>query len=490
MIRVRFAPSPTGNVHIGSLRTALYNYIFAKKNDGKFLLRLEDTDQSRYEEGAVENLLSALSITGLKPDEGLIVNNGVISQDGPFGPYIQSKRLDIYNEYIKELLEKGHAYYCFCSKDRLDQLRITQKDQGQTPRYDGYCRHLDPNEIKKRIQAGDPYTIRLKLPIDQNIVFNDLVRGQITVNSNDLDDQVLIKTDGFPTYHFAVVIDDHLMKISHIIRGEEWLPSTPKHIYLYDCFGWEKPEFVHLPNILNDDHKKLSKRQGDVSVGDFLSKGYLPQALINFLALLGWSPKDDKEIFTLEELIENFNFDRINKSGAVFDRNKLNWMNAHYIKQLPLAELVENLIPYLVEANYLKVTEVAEKKEWLEKVGELLRDRLDYFGQAPQELKDILDDGFCIEDDQALSLLKDESASRLFLALVKKITASNKLDQTTAKTILKEIQKEEKIKGKALYMPTRIMITGEMHGPDLTILMDLLGKEDVLKRLDSVKNLI
>ncbi len=490
MIRVRFAPSPTGNVHVGSLRTALYNYIFAKKMGGKFLLRIEDTDQSRYEEGAVENLLSALRITGLDPDEGLSIKDSQIAQAGSFGPYIQSERLEIYNDYIKKLLEKDHAYYCFCSKDRLDQLRRRQKDQGETPRYDGLCRRLSHEEIDAKIQAGQPYTIRLKLPINYKIEFDDLVRGHISVNSDDSDDQVLIKTDGFPTYHFAVVIDDHLMKITHIIRGEEWLPSTPKHVYLYDCFGWEKPIFVHLPNILNDDHKKLSKRQGDVSVSDFLSKGYLPQALINFLALLGWSPEDDQEIFTLEELIENFDFRRVSKSGAVFDRDKLNWMNAHYIKKLPIESLIKSLTPYLVEANYLKASELTEKKEWLEKVGELLRDRIDYFAQAPKELKEILDKDFKIEDDQALSFLKNESANRLFLALVRKVTASEKLDQERAKAILKEIQKEEKIKGKSLYMPTRIMITGEMHGPDLTILMDLLGKEEVLKRLNLIKNLI
>lgn len=490
MIRVRFAPSPTGNVHVGSLRTALYNYIFAKKMAGKFLLRLEDTDQSRYEEGAVENLLSALTITGLNPDEGLLIKDSSITQEGSFGPYIQSERLEIYNKYIEKLLEKGHAYYCFCSKERLDQLRRGQKDQGETPRYDGRCRNLRREERQARIQAGESYTIRLKFPINHIIEFDDLVRGHITVNSDDLDDQVLIKTDGFPTYHFAVVIDDHLMKITHVIRGEEWLPSTPKHIYLYDCLGWEKPTFIHLPNILNDDHKKLSKRQGDVSVSDFLSKGYLPEALINFLALLGWSPKDDQEIFTLEELIKNFDFERVNKSGAVFDRDKLNWMNAHYIKALPIKELVKNLTPYLIEANYLELAEVSEKSEWLEKVAKLLRDRIDYLAQGPKELKQVLDNDFRIEDEELLVFLKDESASRLFQALIKKVSDSERMDQERAKAILKEIQKEEKIKGKSLYMPTRIMITGEMHGPDLTILMDLLGKEEVLKRLDSVKHLI
>lgn len=486
MIRVRFAPSPTGNVHVGSLRTALYNYIFAKKMNGKFLLRLEDTDQKRYEKDAVENLLSALNITGLSPDEGLVLRDNKITQEGPFGSYIQSERLNIYSRYIKKLLENDQAYYCFCSKERLDHLRSEQKKMGETPKYDGNCRNLTKAEIDQKIKSKESYTIRLKLPFNHIIEFDDLVRGRISVNTNDLDDQVLIKADGFPTYHFAVVIDDHLMEITHIIRGEEWLASTPKHVYLYDCFNWEKPFFVHLPNILNDDHKKLSKRQGDVSVGDFLKKGYLPEALINFLALLGWSPKDDQELFSLEELVKNFDFERINKSGAVFDRNKLNWMNAHYIKELPIEKLIDKIKPYL--GDYIETCEISDNDDWLSKVSELLRDRIDYFAQAPEILKHILDNPFNINDEEGL--LEEESARRLFLALRKKVVDAELLDQMRAKAILKEIQKEEKIKGKSLYMPTRLLITGEMHGPDLTIIMDLLGKEEVLKRLDSAKELI
>ena len=312
MIRDRFAPSPTGNVHVGSLRTALYNYLFAKKNNGQFLLRLEDTDRTRYEEGAVENLLDALMVTGVVPDEGLFEEDGKIIQKGDCGPYIQSERLDIYKKYIDQLLENGQAYYCFCTKERLDEVREKQKAAGETPRYDGHCRNLPREEVEARVAAGEPCVIRLKLPEDHVVAFDDAVRGRIEINTNDLDDQVLIKTDGFPTYHFAVVVDDHLMGITHVIRGEEWLPSTPKHVYLYECFGWEQPQYVHLSNILNDDHKKLSKRQGDVSVGDFLKKGYLPEALINFLALLGWSPENEQEIFSMDELIEAFDLSRIN----------------------------------------------------------------------------------------------------------------------------------------------------------------------------------
>ena len=493
MIRDRFAPSPTGNVHVGSLRTALYNYLFAKKNNGQFLLRLEDTDRTRYEEGAVENLLGALMVTGVVPDEGLFEEDGKIVQKGDYGPYIQSERLEIYKKYIDQLLENGQAYYCFCTKERLDEVREKQKRAAETPRYDGHCRNLPREEVEARVAAGEPYVIRLKLPEDHVVTFDDAVRGRIEINTNDLDDQVLIKTDGFPTYHFAVVVDDHLMGITHVIRGEEWLPSTPKHVYLYECFGWEQPQYVHLSNILNDDHKKLSKRQGDVSVGDFLKKGYLPEALINFLALLGWSPEDEQEIFSMDELVEAFDLSRVNKSGAVFDRAKLDWMNAHYIKELPIEELTARMIPYLVDAGYITEADIEKRMPWLEKVGELMRERLNYFAQVPEETKVLFDRNFEITDQESLDLLKEETVPVLFNALVEKITESDVVDTERAKAILKEIQKEhkaEKIKGKMLYMPTRIMLTGEMHGPDLTLIMDVLGKEELLLRLDRMRSMI
>jgi nondiscriminating glutamyl-tRNA synthetase len=288
----------------------------------------------------------------------------------------------------------------------------------------------------------------------------------------------------------AVVVDDHLMAITHVIRGEEWLPSTPKHAYLYECFGWEMPHFVHLPNILNDDRKKLSKRQGDVSVGDFLAKGYLPEALVNFLALLGWSPENEQEIFSMDELVQAFDLSRINKSGAVFDRAKLNWMNAHYIKELPIEALVEHLTPFLVNAGVITQQEVVVKQEWLFKIGEILRERIEYFAQAPQELEMIFKSDFIIDDEEALAFLHEESSKRLYQALIAKIEVTEVLDAARGKAILKEIQKEEKIKGKMLFMPSRIMITGEMHGPDLTLIMDVLGKDEVINRIKSVASIM
>ncbi len=484
MIRDRFAPSPTGDVHVGSLRTALYNYLFAKKNQGSFLLRLEDTDRTRYQEGAVETLLNALYTTGIVPDEGLVLTAEGPGQLGDKGPYIQSERLPIYQEVIEKLLASGDAYYCFCTKERLEEVREAQKAAGETPRYDGHCRNLSAEEVASKLEAGEEHVIRLKLPEDYNITFNDVVRGPITINTNDMDDQVLMKADGFPTYHFAVVVDDHLMDITHVIRGEEWLTSTPKHVYLYEKLGWEKPEYVHLPNILNADHKKLSKRQGDVSVEDFLNKGYLPEALINFLALLGWSPEGDQEIFSLAELIEAFDLSRVNKSGAVFDRDKLNWMNQQYIKALTDEKLAELLAPYFEKAGMTDIP--------LIKAAALVKDRLEYLSQGPALISEITRGGFTVTDEEMTALLQQPQAEILRNALIEKISVLDNLSSEDGTVVLKAIQKEykaDKIKGKMLYMPTRIMLTGEMHGPDLVQIMEVLGKEEVLKRLEEASEL-
>lgn len=485
MIRDRFAPSPTGDVHIGSLRTALYNYLYAKKNGGAFLLRLEDTDRTRYQEGAVETLLNALYTTGVIPDEGLVLENGTPAQKGAFGPYIQSERLPVYQNYIKTLLDSGDAYYCFCTKERLDALREAQREAGETPRYDGHCRDLSKEEIDARIAAGEPYVIRLKLPADREITFHDAVRGDVTINTDDLDDQVLIKADGFPTYHFAVVCDDHDMEITHVIRGEEWLPSTPKHVYLYERMNWQAPEYVHLPNILNADHKKLSKRQGDVSVSDFFDKGYLPEALVNYLALLGWSPEGDREIFSLDELVDAFDLSRVNKSGAVFDRDKLNWMNAQYIRAMQPEDLKEALRPFLKTAGI----ELDESR--FDTAVPVLQERIEYLAQAPEIIEEMLNADFLPETDEEKEILAAPQTPILRKALIEKFTELDEFTPGTVQPVFKAIQKEykaDKIKGKMLYMPARIMITGEMHGPDLAAIIAFLGKEEVLRRLERAES--
>ncbi|MEK6553252.1 MAG: glutamate--tRNA ligase, partial [Bacteroidota bacterium] len=319
-VRVRFAPSPTGYLHVGGLRTALYNYLFARKNNGKFVLRIEDTDRNRYVEGAVKNLISALKWCGLDFDEGP-------ETGGKFGPYLQSQRLDIYQKYIQELIVKGDAYYCFCTHERLEALKEEQQKQKlPQAKYDKHCLSLSKSKIEENLANKIPFVVRLNVVPNQKIIFDDIVRSRVEFESNNVDDQVLIKSDGYPTYHFANVVDDHLMEISHVIRGEEWLSSTPKHVLLYDSFGWERPIFAHLPLLLNPDRSKLSKRQGDVAVEDYRAKGFLKEALVNFVALLGWNAGDDKEFYLMNELIKNFSLERVNKSGAVFDLEKLNWL--------------------------------------------------------------------------------------------------------------------------------------------------------------------
>lgn len=322
MIRTRFAPSPTGYLHVGGLRTALYSYLLAKKNNGKFILRIEDTDQKREVEGATAHLIEMLEWAGLNPDEGP-------SKGGPFEPYIQSQRTEIYKKYAEELLDKGHAYRCFCTAERLTEMRELQEKAKKAPMYDRHCLYLSEEEIQKNLDEGKPYVVRQKIPLEKLVKFKDLVRGNVTFAAKTLDDQVLLKSDGFPTYQLANVIDDHLMEITHVIRGEEWLPSTPKHILLYEALKWDPPEFAHIPLLLNKDRSKLSKRQGDVSVEDYINKGYLKEAIINFIAFLGWHPGGDSEneIFNLEELIEHFTIEKVHKAGAIFDLEKLDWFN-------------------------------------------------------------------------------------------------------------------------------------------------------------------
>ncbi|MEC3793381.1 glutamate--tRNA ligase, partial [Clostridioides difficile] len=408
-VRVRFAPSPTGFVHIGSLRTALYNYLFAKKMGGEYILRVEDTDQSRLVEGAIENMLNAMKWAGVNHSEGVILDDsGKVVQKGEYGPYIQSQRLDIYQEYIKQLLDSGKAYYCFCTKERLDEVRDAQRAAGETAKYDGHCKNLSKEEVEANIKAGIPYVIRLRLPENHTIKFTDLVRGDMEFNTNDLDDQVLMKTDGFPTYHFAVVVDDYLMKITHVIRGEEWVSSTPKHVYLYEAFGWEAPVFVHLPNILNKEKKKLSKRQGDVAVEDFKKKGYLPEGLVNYVALVGWSPEDNQELFTMEELEKAFSVERVSKSGGVFDTEKLNWVNQHYIKDGDDAYLTDLAIPFLIEDGFITEEEATNKYDFLKSMISVLKEKLQYVKEVTEHASIFFGDKIEVETEEGREFLRLE----------------------------------------------------------------------------------
>ncbi|MFH1286865.1 MAG: glutamate--tRNA ligase [Candidatus Magasanikbacteria bacterium] len=353
MTKTRFAPSPTGFLHIGGLRTALFAYLHAKKSGGIFLLRIEDTDRERFVEGGMENILNSLSWAGITPDEGVVQNkNGNIVQKGEHGPYIQSERNDIYNEHIQKLLDSGHAYHCFCSRERLGEVREEQQKNKQPTLYDGHCRNMSENEVKERLEEQDvQHVIRLRIPEEGTTSFEDSIRGTVKFKNSLIDDQVLQKSDGFPTYHLANVVDDHLMEITHVIRGEEWLSSTPKHILLYQFFGWKVPTFAHLPLLINEQKQKLSKRHGDVSVEDFKEAGYLPEALVNFVAFLGWNPGDEREIFTLSELTDEFDLSKVQKAAAVFNREKLNWVNKHYICQMEPDFLLEATKPFFQNAN-------------------------------------------------------------------------------------------------------------------------------------------
>lgn len=487
-IRVRFAPSPTGFVHIGSLRTALYNFLFARHNDGKYILRIEDTDRTRFVEGAIENLIESMEWAGIKHDEGVFVEDGKVVQKGEFGPYVQSERLDIYKKYIDELIEKGHAYYCFCSKDRLDKVREQQKAEGKIPKYDGYCRSIDISEAKERIANGEEYVVRLKLPANKDIQFDDLVRGKVTINTNDMDDQVLMKSDGFPTYHFAVVIDDYLMKISHVVRGEEWLPSTPKHVFMFEAFGWNAPTYVHLPTVLNKDKKKLSKRQGDVSVSDFKDKGYLPEALDNYLALVGWSPESNEEIFSMEELIKEFSFDRVSKTGGVFDKDKLNWINGQYIREADLDRITELSIPYLVQAGYINDKDIEEKYDWIKTMVSTVKENLSYIAEITEKVDLYFNHEITLDDEEVIETLKGEQVPSLLSAFREELEEIDEIDEEFAKGVIKKIQKKTKVKGKNLFMPIRAMLTGQLHGPEMVSIILVLGKQNILKRIQYVEN--
>ncbi|MDO5037832.1 MAG: glutamate--tRNA ligase [Tissierellia bacterium] len=484
-VRVRFAPSPTGYLHIGGLRTALYNYLYARQQGGKFILRIEDTDQSRFVEGAMENLVENLEWAGIEIDEGVTLKDGQITQVGDRGPYIQSQRLDIYKKYVDQLLDSGHAYYCFCSKDRLDKLREEQKIKGQVPRYDGLCRNIPREEAEKRIAAGEDYVIRLKLPIDEDITFHDEVRGDITINSNESDDQVLVKSDGFPTYHLAVVVDDHLMGVTHIVRGEEWLSSTPKHLILYRALGWDIPTYVHLPGVLNEDHKKLSKRQGDVSVEDFRGHGYLAKGLVNYLALVGWSPDSNQEIFDMDSLIEAFSFDRVAKTGGVFDKKKLDWVNAHHIKDLSLEDLAQLSLPYMEEAGLLKEEEAKAHWDKYLVLMKTIQDGLSRLEEIPGQVAFLFEEPSL--DKEAKEVLENPCLPQIIEALRKVLEPMEELSLEEAGGLMKKVQKESGCKGKNLYMPARVALTGQVHGPELSNILYLLGKDKILSRLDQVE---
>lgn len=486
-VKLRFAPSPTGYLHIGGLRTALFNYLYARHHGGDFVLRIEDTDRTRFVEGALENLIHVLQWAGLENDEGPYLEGEKVRERGENGPYVQSHRHEkgIYRTYAEQLIESGQAYYCFCSKERLDEVREAQKARGETPRYDGFCRDIPLEEAKARVAAGEEHVIRMRLPEKTDITFHDAIKGDITFNTSDLDDQVLIKTDGFPTYHFAVVVDDHHMGITHIVRGEEWISSTPKHVLLYDFFGWEQPEYVHLPTVLGQDHKKLSKRNGDAAVEQYIEKGYLPDALINYIALLGWSPNSNEEVLSRAELIEQFDFDRISSTGGIFDIKKLNWMNQEYIKRLPVEEAAAHIRRALEEAGIIDA-QTPEEKVVL--ATETYQNRIEFFQQVPEMMRYLFVNAEdLIFDADAVEAVSTEDGRALIRRFKEKIEGQPTLGKEFADGVVKEIQTETGIKGKALWFPIRAAVVGKTSGPDFGNTLRILGRDEVLRRLDLVE---
>ncbi|MBN1828179.1 MAG: glutamate--tRNA ligase [Deltaproteobacteria bacterium] len=470
-VRVRFAPSPTGYLHVGGLRTALFNYLFARQQGGTFILRIEDTDQKRCVEGALDNLISTLNREGLHYDEGP-------EKGGDYGPYIQSERTEIYRKQAEELLAKGHAYHCFCSEERLEELREMQRRLRKPPMYDGKCRTLSSEEVSRNLHDGIPSVIRLKYPKEGRVVFDDVVRGRVAVENDIIDDQVLIKSDGFPTYHLANVVDDHLMKISHVIRGEEWLSSVPKHIYLYQAFGWELPVFVHLPLLLNPDRSKLSKRQGDVAVESYLEKGYLPEVIINFIALLGWHGPDDRELYTLEELEKVFTLDRINKAGAVFDIEKLNWMGGIYIRKSDVAYIADRAKPYFEAAGidtgdrekYLKVIAVA--REYVFCLSRIVDHARMFYGDVD------------LTDEQT-KLAGEESAQRIYAFWMEALKKRKTWTKDEVNELIQQGIATLGVKGKNFYFPLRLALFGNTHGPDIPTLIDILGTDEAIRRMEA-----
>lgn len=480
-IRTRFAPSPTGRMHVGNLRTALYEYLIAKHENGTFILRIEDTDQERYVEGAIDIIYRTLQGTGLIHDEGP-------DKDGGYGPYVQSERVKsgIYMKYAKELIEKGEAYYCFCTKERLASLKTTlvssdddgEEEAKEFTKYDKHCLHLSKEEIEANLAAGKPFVIRQNIPTEGTTTFRDAIFGEITVKNEELDDMILIKSDGFPTYNFANVVDDHLMKITHVVRGNEYLSSTPKYTRLYKAFGWEEPIYVHLPLITNEEHKKLSKRSGHSSYEDLLEQGFVSEAIVNFVALLGWSPANNVEIMSLEELIREFDYTHINKAPAVFDMVKLRWMNSEYIKRMDFDRFYELALPY--------IKSVIKKDLDLKKIASLVKtrietlrdicDMIDFFEELPEyDTEMYVHKKMKTDKESSLTVLKE---------LLPEFEALEDYSEDSLESVITAYIARKGIKNGQALWPVRTAVSGKQSTPGGAYeIMSILGKEESLRRI-------
>ena len=474
-VRCRFAPSPTGRMHVGNLRSALYEFLIAKHDGGDFIFRIEDTDRERFVEGATEIIYNTLKQTGLEYDEGP-------DKDKGYGPYVQSERVKagIYMDYAKKLIEKGEAYYCFCDKDRLATLKTEVVEGKEISVYDKHCLQLSKEEVEEKLKSGIPYVIRQNNPTEGTTTFHDELYGDITVDNSELDDMILIKSDGYPTYNFANVVDDHLMEITHVVRGNEYLSSTPKYNRLYEAFGWEIPTYVHLPLITDEEHKKLSKRSGHSSFEDIIEQGFLPEAVVNFIALLGWSPEDNKEIFTLDELIKEFDYRRINKSPSVFDMGKLKWMNGEYIKAMDFDRFYEMALPYLKAAltrdydfDFKKIAEMVKTRiEVFPDIAPLIT----FFNELPEyDIAMYTHKKMKTNAESSLEVLKD---------ILPMLEAQEDYSNDALYQLLLSYVAEKEVKNGYVMWPIRTAVSGmQMTPAGATEIMEVLGKEESIKRI-------
>ena len=467
-MRVRFAPSPTGPFHIGGARSALFNWLLARKTGGKLILRIEDPDLERSSRESEENIKNALKWLGIDWDEGVDVG-------GEYGPYRQTERLPIYAEYTERLLASGKAYRCYCTDQELDAERQKLMAEGQTPRYLGKCRQLTAADEAALLAEGRKPTVRFRVPENQDITFQDAVRGTVSFDSNGIGDYVIVKSDGIPVYNYAVVLDDALMKITHVVRAEEHLSNTPRQILLYQALGLPLPIFGHVSLILGKDRSKMSKRHGATSVEQYKALGYLPEALVNFLALLGWSPVGEQEIFSSAELIELFSLDHVAKNPAVFDIDKLNWINSQYLKRLDLGTLTDMALPHLREAGLIEAELTAERKAWVTQVVGAVREYISFAAQIPEHAAVFFQDEITMENDETADVLRDPDVPQVMEAFLNKLAAMDPVDGEQVQAALKAVGKELKLGGKKVFMPVRVALTGKMHGPELIALIPLLG---------------
>ena len=469
-VRTRFAPSPTGYMHIGNLRTAIFEYLLARKYNGDFILRIEDTDQARKVDGAIEFIYKTLELCGFKIDEGPM-------NEGSVGPYIQSERKGIYKKYAEELVEKGKAYYCFCTEEELAERRKIAESRNKPFMYDGRCSKLSKEKIEENLAKGMPYVIRQKMPKVGQTIVEDVIYGKIKIDNSILEDQILLKSDGFPTYNFANVVDDHLMGITHVIRGKEYLDQTAKYNLLYEDFGWEKPTYIHVAMVLGSDGTKLSKRNGDASFMDLYNQGFLPDAIVNYLVLLGWSPSINEEVFSMDELIKNFDETRISKSSSQYDEKKLEWFNHQYIKKMDDDKYLNWV------KNYFTRDTSSKSEEWVNKLLLIYKDHLNYGMEIDEVTSNFFVDKIDIKGEELEFLESDEIIPKVIETFKEEVMNINEWNVDSINLAINNVKEKTGAKGKLLYMPIRIKASGFMHGPELADTIYLIGKDTVLGRL-------